>query len=455
MGLLHRLKRKSSRRSRGAVSLAPWRVPNPAPSASRAAAMLGGAVLVAGLIFWAMPGGPAQAVTTSTTSTTVSSAVTAATFSGLTTTTTEFVLKGDAKTQVDSLTAQADAVEAQLQDLDDQLEQKTEEYNKCLDDLDTANARMSELRRTVADAQADKAARQALLNQRIKAMYMSGGRDQLLQMILTASGIDDLYNRMRLVSTLADQDKKLVSGLKESSSRLNLLLKAVDEQKRQQLKLRVDLQNASTEIQQTIAAKQQTLASLDQQVAAKVAQEEARAKAEEERLNQEFLVKLQAAILAAQQAAAAHVLNGGQLYGGTLPQTDNAITNQLVETAAAYLGIPYVWGGAKPSTGMDCSGFVRYVFKQHGVKLPHYSGYMAEMGLPVDLADIQPGDVVAFGYPVHHVGIYIGDGLFIHTPGDHVKIQKLSTRKNLSAIRRFPLTLRTGPTCSSRPGSAG
>ena len=81
------------------------------------------------------------------------------------------------------------------------------------------------------------------------------------------------------------------------------------------------------------------------------------------------------------------------------------------------MGIPYVWGGTRPSTGMDCSGFTRYVFKQHGVKLPHYSGYQAQMGIPVELADIQPGDLLAFGYPVHHVGIYIGDGLFIHTPG--------------------------------------
>jgi cell wall-associated NlpC family hydrolase len=108
------------------------------------------------------------------------------------------------------------------------------------------------------------------------------------------------------------------------------------------------------------------------------------------------------------------------------------------------MGIPYVWGGSRPSAGMDCSGFVRYVFKQHGVSLPHYSGYQAQMGIPVALADIQPGDIVAFGFPVHHVGIYIGDGLFIHTPGDYVKIQKLSSRHNLSAIRRFPLKMRTG-----------
>jgi cell wall-associated NlpC family hydrolase len=96
---------------------------------------------------------------------------------------------------------------------------------------------------------------------------------------------------------------------------------------------------------------------------------------------------------------------------------------------------------------MDCSGFVRWVLRQHGVNLPHYSGYQARMGLPVELADIQPGDVVAFGSPVHHVGIYIGDGLFIHAPrtGDVIKISKLASRRDLAAIRRFPLQPRSGP----------
>ncbi len=131
------------------------------------------------------------------------------------TTTTEFTLQGEAKTQVDELTAQANAVQAELDALNVELEIKTEEYNKCLDDLDTANARMSELRRTVADAQADKARQQAQLNKRLKAVYMSGGRDQLLQLLLLADGLDDLYNRVRLVSTLADQDTRLVSDLEE------------------------------------------------------------------------------------------------------------------------------------------------------------------------------------------------------------------------------------------------
>ncbi len=361
------------------------------------------------------------------------------------TTTTVFTLKGGVKIQVDDLTARAQAVQAEIDALDEEFLQKTEEYNRCLEDLDSANARMSELRRMVADAQADKARRQAMLDERIRSVYKSGGRDQLLQLLLLADGMEDLYNRVRLVATLADQDQRLVSDLKDSTTRLDLLLTAVDDQKRQQLALREETTNRAFEIQATLAQRGKTLAGLDAKVKAVIEQERQRQKEEQERLQRELEARLQAALLAAQIAAQNHVLNGGQVYHGTLPQTENEILNQVIETAASYMGIPYVWGGTRPSGGMDCSGFVRYVFKQHGVNLPHYSGYQAQLGIPVELADIQPGDLVAFGYPVHHVGIYIGDGLFIHTPGDYVKIQKLSSRHNLSAIRRFPLELRTGP----------
>ncbi len=89
----------------------------------------------------------------------------------------------------------------------------------------------------------------------------------------------------------------------------------------------------------------------------------------------------------------------------------------------------------------------QYVFAQHGISLPHYSGFQAQMGTPVDASSIMAGDLLAFGVPVHHVGIYIGDGLFIHAPrtGDVIRIAPLSERTNLSAVRRFVLQERLGP----------
>ena len=493
MGLLHRLRRRWIRLGRPYLPApAHRRVPLPSPFALRSPAILVfGLVLGVGL-FLCVTVAPAQAVdttttidtstttttdtsttttdtsttTTDTTTTTASSTTTTANPTTTTTTnrttttwwtptpttnpwwtttttysTTGTTLSQPVQIQVDALTAQAQAVQAQIDTLDDELEQKTEQYNKCLEDLDAANARMSGLRRMVADAQADKAHQQDLLAQRIKSVYMSGGRDQLLQLLLLANSMEDLYNRIRVVTILADQDQRLVADLKSSATRLDLLVKAVDEQKSQQLALREQLSQRATEIQTTLAERQATLDGLDARVKAIVEQERERQIAEQQQLQRRLKARVQAALVAAQ----AHVLNGGQIYQGTLPQTDNAITNQVVQTAASYMGIPYVWGGDKPSTGMDCSGFTRYVFKQHGVMLPHYSGYQAQLGIPVALADIQPGDLLAFFFPVHHVGIYIGDGQFIHTAGTYVRIAQLSNwTSRLNTIRRFPLILRTG-----------
>jgi peptidoglycan DL-endopeptidase CwlO len=98
----------------------------------------------------------------------------------------------------------------------------------------------------------------------------------------------------------------------------------------------------------------------------------------------------------------------------------------VVAIALRYLGIPYRWAGASPSTGFDCSGLVMYVYAQVGISLPHSSYAQWGMGTPVSRADLEPGDLVFFNGE-SHVGIYIGGGQFVHAPhtGDVVKISSL------------------------------
>jgi hypothetical protein len=109
---------------------------------------------------------------------------------------------------------------------------------------------------------------------------------------------------------------------------------------------------------------------------------------------------------------------------------DNSLGSQAVLIAERYLGTPYVWGGASPQGGFDCSGLVTFVYAQLGISLIHYSGAQYHEGTPVSVEELRPGDLVFFepgATGPGHVGIYVGGGRFIQAPhtGDVVKISNL------------------------------
>ena len=107
------------------------------------------------------------------------------------------------------------------------------------------------------------------------------------------------------------------------------------------------------------------------------------------------------------------------------------IGQKVVDFAKQYMGYSYVWAGSSPSTGFDCSGFVSYVYKSLGYQTNRTAADIYKNGVSVAYEDLQPGDAVFFASSseaIGHVGIYIGDGQFIHAPhtGDVVKYDSLS-----------------------------
>jgi cell wall-associated NlpC family hydrolase len=87
----------------------------------------------------------------------------------------------------------------------------------------------------------------------------------------------------------------------------------------------------------------------------------------------------------------------------------------VMQAAGTALGTPYRWGGSGPG-GFDCSGLVQWSFRQGGFELPRDSRSQRAATLPIAEWELQPGDLVFYGSPVHHVGIYVGDGQMIHSP---------------------------------------
>lgn len=86
-----------------------------------------------------------------------------------------------------------------------------------------------------------------------------------------------------------------------------------------------------------------------------------------------------------------------------------------VQTALAQLGKPYVWGAAGPNS-FDCSGLTMYSWAAAGVSLSHSSSVQSMQGSPVSISDLAPGDLVFYYSPVHHVAMYIGNGMVVHAP---------------------------------------
>ena len=102
--------------------------------------------------------------------------------------------------------------------------------------------------------------------------------------------------------------------------------------------------------------------------------------------------------------------------------------------AVRQVGTPYVYGGRSPEAGFDCSGLVAHVFEQAwGLKLPHSARAQAKAGKPVRFADLRPGDLVFYNTrkrAYSHVGIYLGNGRFVHAPrtGARVRVESVHTR---------------------------
>jgi len=111
------------------------------------------------------------------------------------------------------------------------------------------------------------------------------------------------------------------------------------------------------------------------------------------------------------------------------PGSDHA---EMLFQALASLDVDYRYGGSSRATGFDCSGLVMHVFKEaYGLALPRNARAQADVGKPVTAGELLPGDLVFYNTlnrPYSHVGIYLGDGRFIHAPrtGAQVRVENLS-----------------------------
>jgi cell wall-associated NlpC family hydrolase len=316
---------------------------------------------------------------------------------------------------VSSKRAQARAVLVQLQRLDASAQLANSRYRAASAKLRRVERRLAINRQALGVARGNLSRAQRTLAKRLVAIYTSQEDQSSLAVILGAKSLDDLISRIETVNSLSKQDSALihqVSGFRHQIVRRRTLLR---QERVKQHRLVNERAAQRSRIQGRLASERRLYGSVKSQLQQMISQQQAAQAAAASR----------ARVAAKIQAAAPTGSFGVGQSAGTVP---SGHFSGVVGIAMQYLGTPYVWGGASPS-GFDCSGLVMYVFAQVGVSLPHYTvgQYNYPNAVSVPRNELQPGDLVFFA-GLGHVGIYVGNGQFIHAPhtGDVVRIDSLS-----------------------------
>ena len=324
-----------------------------------------------------------------------------------------------AEPQVAEKQAQAQRILGEIRAIDADLGHVIDAYNAAQERLEEIEAEQRQNKRRLVIARSNYSKAQALLEGRLIALYETGDAN-VVDVLLGATSLSQVLDRVDAVSRVSEEDARIAREVRVFRTEIQRRKRELARARAEQARVVAERAARRRLIERQLAERQRLLARVKDEIARLQAAEAERQRRLEEQAR-ERLENQRAANSPPPASAAASVATPDA--GGPAPP---ARYGGVVGIAMRYLGIPYRWGGASPSTGFDCSGFVMYVYAQVGVSLPHNAATQYGYGSPVPRSDLQPGDLVFFN-GLGHNGIYIGGGQFIHSPhtGDVVKISSL------------------------------
>lgn len=339
-----------------------------------------------------------------------------------------------------------------LVELNTQLEMASEDLAQIEHDIDVTKQQIDELEQDRAKTEEQLAAARKTLSLTVEEMY-ENGNVSYIEVLLGAVSFDDFVSKLDLLERVSSSRSSAIQKVDELQKQLDDQQASLESQLAEQESLKSQAESKMTTIQTSINASENVYESIPSSMRDEVS----------ERTDTVAAAQGHAGSSSGQQGSqsdgASHAGKPGK-DDESSQQTDTAKPSkpdnsskpsgsssgssggstssagahpEVVSIAKKYLGVKYVWGGASPSAGFDCSGLTMYCYRQIGIDLSHSSRWQYEEGKHIAKSALQPGDLVFFGPSVsgiHHVGIYCGSGKYIHAPqtGDVVKISNLSSR---------------------------
>lgn len=357
----------------------------------------------------------------------------------------------EAKDGLNAANAQISQIENQQAALQQEIDALDADLVQLLVDIDVIEgeiaAKQAELKQAQEDlkvAQEEQAQQYEAMKKRIVYMY-ENGNISIIQALIEADSFTDMINRVTYFNEVYTYDRKLLEEYKQTVLEVENLIAQVEEDEAELEEIKISYEEQQAALEAKISEKEASMDNFDSQLS------EAKALA----ARYKNTIEEQNRILAQQQqnnnnnssVGSGSSSNKQESNNSSKPDTGKTEVSTgskngqaVVNYAAQFEGLKYVWGGTSLSSGVDCSGFVQQVYKHFGVSIPRTSYEQRSAGRGVSVSDIQPGDIVCYS---GHVAIYAGNGMIIHAsnskpyPKGGVKYSRYNYRTIITVRRIF------------------
>lgn len=274
--------------------------------------------------------------------------------------------------------------------------------------IDDLNVQINEKQAIVDKAHKETVDAQDAFKERAEEIYKFGN-DNYIEGLIKSKGLEDFIQRLSYIKKAISTDKQLVENCEKTEKNYNDKVSELQEILSEQEDLKTANEIKIGELNTYKEQQQKNIDNLDKK----------------KKANSNLITESQLVI---------------DLSKYNIDYTPNRGEEpDPVSLALTFVNkTPYVWGGTSPD-GFDCSGLVVYCY-QHvlGMILPRTSEMQQNIGVPVSEGEMQRGDLVFYGYPAHHVGLYIGDGMMVDAPysGRDVSVEPVHVYSDFSGARR-------------------